>query len=53
MKTILILSVYFIPWIIARYRSHGSWMAIGVMNLFLGWTVVGWVWALIWSLTKK
>jgi len=23
------------------------------MNLFLGWTLIGWVWALIWAVTPK
>jgi len=27
-------------------------MAIGALNLFLGWSLIGWVAALVWALTK-
>jgi hypothetical protein len=26
-------------------------MAIGAVNIFLGWTVIGWFCSLVWSLT--
>jgi Superinfection immunity protein len=29
-----------------------NWVAIFALNLLLGWTVVGWVIALVWALTK-
>ena len=43
--TILLLGLYFLPTIIAavRGRQLGS---VGVINLLLGWTVIGWVIAL-------
>lgn len=45
---ILVLVLYFLPTIIAeRKRSFGS---VFVVNLFLGWTLVGWVVALAWAL---
>lgn len=44
----LAIFLYFIPAIVARNkRSFGSVTAI---NLFLGWTIVGWVVALAWAL---
>ncbi|MFI5103885.1 MAG: superinfection immunity protein, partial [Terriglobales bacterium] len=35
--------------IIASGRGHNNQGAICVLNLFLGWTVLGWLVALIWS----
>lgn len=41
--------IYFVPTINAVTRSHPRRTAIIVVNLFLGWTLVGWVVALAWS----
>ena len=43
--------LYFVPWIIALLRRHQNAAAIFVLNLLLGWTFVGWVVALVWSMT--
>jgi len=43
--------IYFIPNWIASARKHHNANAIFVTNLLLGWTALGWVVALIWSLT--
>jgi hypothetical protein len=43
---------YFLPTIIAVVRKHRSVMAIALINTFAGWTFVGWVWPLIWSLAN-
>jgi hypothetical protein len=43
--------MYFLPSIVAGARAHQSTAAIFVLNLLLGWTVIGWVVALIWSLS--
>lgn len=48
----LSLAVYFLPALTAWYRSHHNTMAIAMLNLLLGWTVVGWVGAFIWALTR-
>ena len=45
----VLLGSYFLPTIIAMIRSHPNVVAIGLLNLFLGWTVFGWVGALVWS----
>lgn len=47
---ILVVVAYFIPSTIAHARSHRNALAVAVLNLFLGWTLVGWVVALVWSL---
>ena len=43
---------YFIPLIIAILRKKSNVVAIGALNLLLGWTLVGWVVSLVWSLSK-
>lgn len=47
------LMIYFIPTLVARQRKHPNIEAIGILNLFLGWTLLGWVVALIWAVTKQ
>jgi Superinfection immunity protein len=44
--------LYFLPSIIAAARHHRNATAIFVLNLLLGWTFLGWVAALVWSLTS-
>ena len=43
--------LYFLPTIIAFIRGHHSRLGILLLNLFLGWSGLGWIIALIWSLT--
>lgn len=43
---------YFIPYFMARINGHHNRTAIGLLNLFLGWTVLGWIASLIWANTK-
>lgn len=42
--------IYMIPACIAASRRHRNTMAIAVLNLFFGWTMVGFVGCLVWSL---
>lgn len=48
---IFLLFFYFVPTVAANIRQHRSASAIGLLNLFLGWTVLGWLVALIWANT--
>ena len=48
-----ILLLYFLPSIIAVRRAHTNAMSVVVLNLFLGWTFLGWVASLVWSLTTQ
>lgn len=43
--------LYFLPAVIALARGHHDGFAIFLTNLLLGWTVLGWIIALIWSVT--
>ena len=42
-----LILLYFLPAIIGRDKSDAA--GIFLLNLFLGWTVIGWVIALIWA----
>ncbi len=41
--------VYFLPTIVAVHRGHGL-AGILLLNLFLGWTGIGWLAMLLWAL---
>jgi hypothetical protein len=49
--TTLLVIGYLLPSLVAIARGHQSWWEIVAFNLLLSWTVLGWVFALIWSLT--
>jgi len=49
--TVVLIS-YFIPTIIALTRKHRDVMAIFVLNLFLGWSLIGWIISLVWAFKK-
>ena len=41
---------YWLPTIIAIARHTHSALGVAALNFFLGWTIVGWVLALLWAL---
>lgn len=41
--------VYFMPSLNARHRRHPNFNSILLLNLFLGWTLIGWVISIVWS----
>lgn len=45
----LCAALYFLPSIVGRAKRN--FPAIFMLNLFLGWTVIGWIVALIWAST--
>ena len=52
--TIMVLfAVYLLPSVVASSRHHRNSNAILVANLFLGWTLLGWVICLIWASTAN
>ncbi len=46
---VLALFGYFIPTMIAILRKKKNTLAIFLLNLLLGYTLVGWLIALIWA----
>ena len=45
--------IYFVPALIAKRRHIENLEAIFLVNLVFGWTVLGWIGALIWSIIEK
>jgi len=50
-EVMFILAIYFFPSMIAIGRKHHNRAAIVLLNLFLGWTALGWIASLVWSAT--
>jgi hypothetical protein len=51
---ITILSLfYFLPFAVAFYKKRANTGAIFALNLFLGWTLIGWVISLVWALKEE
>jgi hypothetical protein len=46
-------AIHFLPTIIAALRHSRHTVAIFLLNLFLSWTVIGWIVALIWAATSQ
>jgi ABC-type sugar transport system permease subunit len=44
---------YFLPFAIAFNRKRVNAGAIFALNLFLGWSLIGWVIALVWALKDE
>lgn len=52
-QAILFMLAYLVPSIIAAFRDCKRDLAILALNLLLGWTVLGWIAALIWALADN
>lgn len=50
---VLGLGLYCLPIIIALIRGHANKSPIILVNLLLGWTLIGWAVALIWAFTDN
>lgn len=46
------LTLYFVPVIVAYARDVKRKAGITVLTIFGGWTVAGWVAALVWAVTE-
>jgi hypothetical protein len=49
-KALLITFAYGLPALVAVHRRHERAEAIALLNLLLGWTVLGWLVLLAWAL---
>jgi hypothetical protein len=47
--TALLVRLYFVLALNASFRKHRQIWPIFWLNLLVGWTVIGWIAALIWS----
>jgi uncharacterized membrane protein len=46
---VLVIGIYFAPFFIAKSRGCKRSDGVAAVNLFLGWTFIGWVVALAWA----
>lgn len=46
------LLLYFLPTVLAASRHHHNVLGVFLLNFFLGWSVIGWIIALVWSLSR-
>lgn len=49
---VVIGMIYFFPTMMAYQRDLAKRQSIVALNLFLGWTVIDWVDALVWTMCK-
>ena len=47
-----LLGIYMLPSTLALVRRHRNRSAVVALNVLAGWTVIGWVIALIWSIRR-
>ena len=50
---LVLLVLYFLPTIVAATSNKRKTGAIFVLNLFLGWTLLGWVGSLVWAVADE
>lgn len=53
---LIIILLYFMPTMIAFFRGHSNRVPICLINIFCGWTLLGWFVSLVWAAstdTKK
>ena len=48
----ILTAAYMLPWAIAAVRDVPHW-AVFWVNLLLGWTIVGWIIALVMALRRQ
>lgn len=47
----MFVALYFLPTIVANARKRMNVGAIFIVNLVFGWTMLGWIIALIWAIS--
>ena len=50
---LILLAIYLIPALLATFKKHKNVTAIWILNIFAGWTFIGWVGALVWVFVKS
>ncbi|MBU2755186.1 superinfection immunity protein [Acidithiobacillus sp. CV18-2] len=50
---VLLILVYLLPAILGYLLGHAHPVALLVTNVFLGWTIIGWIGCLVWSLWQS
>jgi len=46
------VAVYYVPWIVAVRNHKRLALMIGFLNIFFAWTIIGWLFLLVWASIK-
>lgn len=46
---LVLIGIYLVPTVIACVKHHPEKLTIILINIFLGWSMIGWVGSLIWA----
>lgn len=49
---VILLVTYILPMIVAINRNHRNKLAISMLNILLGWSLIGWIIAMVWACTS-
>jgi len=49
----LVIGFYMLPTLFALARSHRNTTPILIVNLFFGWTILGWIVCLAWAFSAQ
>ena len=50
---LFLIIFYLVPFMVAAGRHHDSMVAILVVNVLFGWTVIGWIAVFFWALLSS
>ena len=48
-----LFALYMLPTIVAHFRKKRNLAAILLVNLLLGWSVIGWIVAMVWAVATE
>ena len=49
----ILSGIYFLPTLLAEKHRHRNATSIMLINFFLGWTLLGWLGALVWAIYRE
>ncbi len=50
---IAVFCIYFFPWAVASFRKSASEGTVFIVNLFFGWTIIGWLIAVVMAVSTE
>jgi hypothetical protein len=49
---VFVPALYLLPTYEAWKREHDNWTSVAMVNILLGWSLIGWVVAMVWAVRK-
>lgn len=50
---LVLFAMYWLPTIVAVVRQTHAALGIAALNFFFGWTIIGWIMAMVWALAAS